>query len=491
MATVSSDMSFSFLPQTASSTSMSHPLSSPTTLKRSRLVRTQTPVPDSFFSNPAPEENTLKAQTSSNTLVNRNMLRMGTSLFWDLVGQHDDNSNSNSNNSNNDDGDSASDNSDSDSDSDKDEDDDKADEDEDDNEQDGRERSPAIVDLNSSSSLPTASLSGSPPSFAMQASKKSKRVRIDASAALSGKRVRFDESRNTVHLHYRNSSISPPDSPEMVRSPSATDPTRPLVSALSPRRSQSTSTPPLDSHFELSLENTSQEVMDFASSLSRLMGGASANSGSQDSTTSSNSTFLSPTSSPSPLRSFAMFQGAPPSPVRPSFMSAYSPPSSSSLSSCWSPIMDDDEDDDENEDEEDDSMDGTASAKRPLSPTRPAPRVRTPTTFQSRRPRHSLAGNAAAAGNSSPRPRLPAMLKREASNASFLDSYPASLAPDEPPSHENSTSPVMASGGNSSSSSMAHATIATAVLNTPMSSLPDDKTVSFNSLQTSPESQAM
>ncbi|KAG0288066.1 hypothetical protein BGZ96_008101 [Linnemannia gamsii] len=260
------------------------------------------------------------------------------------------------------------------------------------------------------------------------------------------KRVRFDESKNQVHWHHRSSSISPPGSPAAPINLKA----QPLVSALLRRShygnyspsasfdfdesftSVSSSTSSIGSggnqspeKFTLSLENTSQDVMDFASSLTRLMGSGNLG-GSQESDASSNSisstsfaTFNTSLPMSASSRIFSnMFQASPPSPVRPSFMS-YSPPPSSSLSSCWSPTMDDDEDD---------SMETAPRISPPPPPVLAQKKVRAP--FVPRRPRNT--------GNLSPtRPgvapgvprRFPSMLKREASNASFLDNYPASLAP--------------------------------------------------------------
>ncbi|KAG0377630.1 hypothetical protein BGX24_005733 [Mortierella sp. AD032] len=266
------------------------------------------------------------------------------------------------------------------------------------------------------------------------------------------KRVRFDESRNQIHWHHRSSSISPSGSPPAINLKA-----QPSASALL-RRSSSYQQSPSSSFdfdesftsvssssssntghlspekFTMSLENTSQDVLDFASSLTRLMGGGGASIlGSQDSDTSSTSTSnpisnsfafngpMLPSSASSRIFS-SMFQASPPSPVRPSFMS-YSPPPSSSLSSCWSPTINDNED-------EDDSMETAKRISPPPPPVSVQKKTRAP--FVPRRPRNT--------GNLSPtRPggvapavprRFPSMLKREASNASFLDNYPASLAPE-------------------------------------------------------------
>ncbi|KAF9139973.1 hypothetical protein BG015_001840 [Linnemannia schmuckeri] len=334
-------------------------------------------------------------------------------------------------------------------------------------------------------SAPTAPTTTTPGnSFALLADKTSKRVRVTADPAASSqnsnqrsnrsrsrsrsrsttpilseiddndykpatsspsKRVRFDESKNRVHWHHRSSSISPPGSPVA----SINLKTQPLVSALL-RRSQyrgnqspsasfdfdesftsvgsSTSSNGSGGNqspekFTLSLENTSQDIMDFTSSLTRLMGSGTLE-GSQESDTSSTSgisfaAFNSPLPMSASSRVFSnMFQASPPSPVRPSFMS-YSPPPSSSLSSCWSPTMDDDEDD---------SMETAPRISPPPPPVPVQKKARAP--FVPRRPRNTgnLSPTRPGAVPGAPR-RFPSMLKREASNASFLDNYPASLAP--------------------------------------------------------------
>ncbi|KAF9118908.1 hypothetical protein BGW39_000756 [Mortierella sp. 14UC] len=357
---------------------------------------------------------------------------------------------------------------------------------EDEEKEQGREQSDIIIHLDKPSSPPSAlprfaflSAPTATPgdSFALLADKTSKRVRVTGPSSASqnssrrrsrssspilldndadytpatsssSKRVRFDESKNRVHWHNRNSSISPPGSP--VAPATINLKAQPLVSALLRRSSPYNQSPSSSFDFDesftsvssssssnagnlspekftLSLDNTSQEVMDFASSLTRLMGGSATNLGSQESDTSTNNnrssfSFNSPMlpSSASSRIFSTMFQASPPSPVRPSFMS-YSPPPSSSLSSCWSPTFDDED--------EDDSME---TAQRISPPPPPAPiQKKTRAPFVPRRPRNT--------GNLSPtRPgvapavprRFPSMLKREASNASFLDNYPASLAPD-------------------------------------------------------------
>ncbi|KAF9946731.1 hypothetical protein BGZ72_011194 [Mortierella alpina] len=282
---------------------------------------------------------------------------------------------------------------------------DDSDSEDEDDERDGRERTTDVVNL--ASLDPSASSStppGDSPALSLQAEKRAKRIRVDPSAATIGKRVRFDESRNTVHLHYRNSSVTPPGSPETVYMST----TQPLAPALVRRQAQSSS----PDTFSLSLENTSQEVLDFASSLTRLMGGGAA------SESESSSSFG--LQQRSPLSSFNSFQASPPSPVRPTFMS-YSPPPSSSLSSSWSPSFDDDEDD--------------SMTDARLSPTRPTFQAPSTSTFTPRRPRvPSSLSPCRSQGSAAPvKPRFPAMLKREASNASFLDSYPTSLAPETSP----------------------------------------------------------
>lgn len=464
--------------------------SSPVVTPR-RLVRQQTPLPSRYESS-SDEDIALKIQTASNTAMNRNMLGVNRTLFWNLASQQDHYSESESDSDS--DSDSDNDNSSgSDDDSSTSEEEDEEDEavsqetspeNEDDN--DGRERDSSIMDLSSGStfsfSWPTTacSLEMSSPSLAMQADKKTKRIRIDPSAVVSGKKVRFDESRNKVHLHYRQSTISPPGTPaKEVCSPSA----RPLKSALAKRLDQTSSfdSSLSPSPFQLSLDNTSQEVMDFASSLTRLMGGASA-SGSQEQFLSppsmSQLSVGSPIPGSSPLRSFAMFKHAPPSPVRPPFMSAsYSPPRTSSLSSCWSPTLSEDEGSNENEG----ASAGNITESRPLSPSRPTlVQGRTTVRFTPRRPRHQTPSPSSSGTTpGSPKPRFPAMLKREASNASFLDNYPSSLTPESAltstspsmsPRDECSTLPatVIAQNGET----MDHAAIAAAVLN--MASSPDN-----------------
>ncbi|KAF8944209.1 hypothetical protein BGZ47_004540 [Haplosporangium gracile] len=333
-------------------------------------------------------------------------------------------------------------------------------------------------------SAPTAPTTTTPGgSFALLADKPSKRVRVTADPAASSqnsnqrsnksrsrsrsrsttpillevddndyksttsspsKRVRFDESKNRVHWHHRSNSISPPGSPVAAVNLKA----QPLVSALL-RRSQyrgnqspsasfgfdesftsvSSSTSSNGSggnqspeKFTLSLENTSQDVMDFTSSLTRLMSSGNLG-GSQESGTSSTSgisftAFNSPLPMSASSRVFSnMFQASPPSPVRPTFMS-YSPPPSSSLNSCWSPTMDD----------EDDSMETAPRISPPPPPVPVQKKARAP--FVPRRPRNTgnLSPTRPGAVPGAPR-RFPSMLKREASNASFLDNYPASLAP--------------------------------------------------------------
>lgn len=357
--------------------------------------------------------------------------------------------------------------------------------------EEGREQSDTIINLNKPSSPPTSlprfaflSAPSAPAvpttpgnSFALLADKTSKRVRVTDPASSQNsnrsrsrsrstspilldvndsdykpttsspsKRVRFDESKNQVHWHHRSSSISPPGSPAAPINLKA----QPLVSALLRRSHYGNYSPSASFDFDesftsvssstssngsggnqspekftLSLENTSQDVMDFASSLTRLMGSGNLG-GSQESDTSSNSissTSFAAFNTSLPMsassRIFSnMFQASPPSPVRPSFMS-YSPPPSSSLSSCWSPTMDDDEDD---------SMETAPRISPPPPPVPVQKKLRAP--FVPRRPRNTgnLSPTRPGAAPGVPR-RFPSMLKREASNASFLDNYPASLAP--------------------------------------------------------------
>ncbi|KAG9070712.1 hypothetical protein KI688_008251 [Linnemannia hyalina] len=360
------------------------------------------------------------------------------------------------------------------------------DENDDEERDEGREQSDSIINLSQPSSLPTsfprfaflsAPTTTQGDSFALLADKTSKRVRVthptssqnrsssksmsrsrsttptlldvddsDYKPATSSptKRVRFDESKNRVHWHHRSSSVSPPGSPV----PAINLKAQPLASALLHRSQYGGNQSPSASFdfdesftsvssstsgngsagnqspekFTLSLENTSQDVMDFASSLTRLMGsgnlGGSQESDSSSTTGTSFAAFNSPLPMSASSRIFSnMFQASPPSPVRPSFMS-YSPPPSSSLSSCWSPTIDDDEDD---------SME-TAPRISPPPPPVPVQKARAP--FVPRRPRNTgnLSPTRPGAVPGAPR-RFPSMLKREASNASFLDNYPASLAP--------------------------------------------------------------
>ncbi|KAF9920369.1 hypothetical protein BGZ65_011316, partial [Modicella reniformis] len=179
-----------------------------------RLVRQQTPHP-SYFESSSDEDNALKIQTASNTAMNRNMLGMNKTLFWNLASQQDDNNdsesesesdsdNENNKNKNNDDSSSSSD----------DDNDDQETRPEGEDDHDGRERDSSIMDLSNNSlsvSGPSSSFSSSwstatdacsldtSPSLAIQADKKFKRVRLDPSAIVSSKKVRFDESKNTVH----------------------------------------------------------------------------------------------------------------------------------------------------------------------------------------------------------------------------------------------------------------------------------------------------
>ncbi|KAG0239616.1 hypothetical protein BGX31_002625 [Mortierella sp. GBA43] len=459
-----------------------------------RLVRQQTPLP-SLFESGSDEDTALKIQTASNTAMNRNMFGGNRTLFWDLAGQQDPDNQSESDSESDGDDDNGSDSDDGSSSSSSENDDEQEDEEEpedreetrpeNEEDNDGRERDSSIMDLSSAPSIPSFSFSwptaatscslDSMPSLAMQADKKSKRVRIDPAMLLS-KKVRFDESRNKVHLHDRHSTISPPGSPakDVVRSPSPL----PLKSALAKRLTTQAS-PSTSSGFQLSLENTSQDVMDFASSLTRLMGGSST--GSQDQFLSppslSQLSVGSPIHGSSPLRSFSMFKDAPPSPVRPPFLSAsYSPPRTSSLSSCWSPTLSDEEDSNDNKE----ATTSTVPETRPISPLRPAAvQGRATVRFTPRRPRHQPASPSGGAATESPKPRFPALLKREASNASFLDNYPSSLAP-EPvlTSASPSTSPRDDHPSTSAtilvqdSDSINHAAVAAAVLN--MATLPDN-----------------
>ncbi|KAF9112316.1 hypothetical protein BGX27_003635 [Mortierella sp. AM989] len=446
-------------------------------IKRTKLVRTQTPVPDSVLSHFTFREATLKGATTANTLLNKN-LTLESPLCRDINDNIDNDSNSNI---------------------DSDDESDNEQVQEDDHENDGRERTSTILDLDSAPanfpSFASATSPSSPRALAMQADKKSKRVRMDASATIK-KTVRFDESRNTEHPHYSEdkrfnqfgSSIS-------TRTFTSASATRPVISALIRRQSSSITSssnaprPPFSpftfnvnninnvnaentptNQFSLSLENTSQDVMDFASSLSRLMGGSADNN-------NSNTNFLSSpfsqasfsSSASSPLRSFSpTFQNSPPSPVRPSFLAAYSPPMASSLSSCWSPTLGSDRDGDET----------MESCSQPLSPPRPVSRAQSSSSsgkFIPRRPRISspMRPQQQVSLTSGARPRFPSMLKREASNASFLDNYPSSLVADESsdelPMPQAPVTPLRQLPVNPTIQSSApnHAAIAAAVLNMP------------------------
>ncbi|KAF9157718.1 hypothetical protein BGX20_003757 [Mortierella sp. AD010] len=446
----------------------------------SKLTRTQTPVPEAFLSHFTFQEATLKGATVANTLLNKDLTLSSPlcrdintdSTMQDDNDDNDDDSDEEDNNNDDDEGDRAT----------------------------GRERTLSIIDLDNAPStnitINNNDNSGSPRALAMQADKKSKRVRVDASATNIKKTVRFDESKNTEHPHYSDSESS-----IAFRASTSAFATRPVVSALVRRQTSSSSSPPdvfnstrtsfspftfgniptnnsdtnnnnnnnnnnkdaSSNQFSLSLENTSQEVMDFASSLNRLMGGSSVDS-SNSSSTNFQSSFGSP--SRSPLSFSPSFQNSPPSPVRPMTMSAYSPPVASSLSSCWSPTLESDKDEDE------------VMSSQPLSPPRPVSRRQSSSSsakFTPRRPRISTPLRPLQQQSSSSagvRPRFPSMLKREASNASFLDNYPSSLvADDEEPSLSPASvaPPVRLSDLQSNSNSIApnHAVIAAAVLNIP------------------------
>ncbi|KAF9426158.1 hypothetical protein BGZ76_002878 [Entomortierella beljakovae] len=467
--------------------------SNPLNTSPAKLVRTHTPLPDTFLSHFTFREATLKGTTAANTRLNKD-LSLSSPLCRDI--------NSNSHNDDDDDDDESEYNSDCDDNGDDGDEGMKSQENNDDDDQEGRKRTSSVLDLDSmpgeSPSFLSITRSGSPRALAMQADKKSKRVRVDPSTTIK-KTVRFDESRNTKFTYTTENT----GSSILARTITSASATRPVVSALI-RRQSSTSTPPpfsfspftfnnsntfnnsinnninnnnnannanhensSSNQFSLSLENTSQDVMDFASSLSRLMGGS----------TESKSTFLSPpfsqaslaNSANSPMRSISpVFQNSPPSPVRSSPMSTYSPPVSSSLSSFWSPSL--------GEDDEDELMESSQSSlsSRPIS--KPSGK------FTPRRPRVSSPLRTQPTG---PRPRFPSMLKREASNASFMDNYPASLTLDEPSTPEEPAElanqiPMMS---NLQSGSPNHAAIAAAVLNMPSLT----KSVSDVSITTSPK----
>ncbi|KAF9346681.1 hypothetical protein BGX26_001802 [Mortierella sp. AD094] len=451
-----------------------------------KLTRTQTPVPEAFLSHFTFREATLKGATVANTLLNKD-LSLSSPLCRDIntdSTMQDDNEDDDSDDSDNDG--------------------EQEEEQEEEDRADGRERTLSVIDLDSApSSLVPLSNNifnnnnpGSPRALAMQADKKSKRVRVDASATNIKKTVRFDESRNTKHPHYSDDKrfFNQLESSIAFRTPTSASATRPVVSALIRRQSSSSSSSPVtfnstrtsfspftfgnnptnnanntedasSNQFSLSLENTSQEVMDFASSLSRLMGGSSA-----DNSNNSSTDFLYSLGSPSssPMRSFSpSFQNSPPSPVRPAFMSAYSPPMASSLSSCWSPTLESDKDEDE----------VMSSSSQLLSPPRPVSRGQSSSSsakFTPRRPRISSPMRPQQQQSSSSagvRPRFPSMLKREASNASFLDNYPSSLVADDEPSSPLVPVTPLAQlpdlQNNNNSIVPNHAAIAAAVLNMP------------------------
>ncbi|KAF8977792.1 hypothetical protein BGZ46_007124 [Entomortierella lignicola] len=457
----------------------------------SKLVRTRTPVPDVFHSTFVFKEASLKGATNANTLLNKN-LTLESPLCRDIIPS----SQSYDSESDNEDDDEMQDSSNKDE----------------ERQQEGRERSDSILDLDcpssSSTNLVSRSPPGSPRALAMQTDKKSKRIRLDASATIVKKTVRFDESKNTEHPHYSDDNRF-----SHILSSTFSSATRPVVSALSRRRSNTSSSNPTSffnpssfsftscndnnnnnnntenpnessNQFSLSLENTSQEVMDFASSLSRLMGVASADSSEGSNFLSPSFSFGSPTSSP--MRSLSPgFQKSPPSPVRPAFMSAYSPPMASSLSSFWSPTL---------ESDDDQVMESSSQQLSPPNPVSKGPKKFTPRRPRISSPMRSMQQQQSSSQSGAPKPRFPSMLKREASNASFLDNYPSSLVDEDsldldepstsqipmvPPFQVTVTPPVFQNSGEPD-----HAAIASAVLNMPSltksaSDLSNSKTTSF------------
>ncbi|KAG0054401.1 hypothetical protein BGZ83_011301 [Gryganskiella cystojenkinii] len=266
-----------------------------------------------------------------------------------------------------------------------------SDDDEDEEEKEHKVRTDTgVIDLTNQSSSPVlqyASILAPPsprvraisPTIALQADNKSKRVRLSpgAESQFQGKRVRFDMEQNCIYHYDSSGSVSPPSD----------------YSIEPPRRQRKQ--PRQQQPLELSLANTSQDVLDFASSLNRLMGGGAGSS--QESSFSSTPSPSSSQGSGSPLRMFA-FQASPPSPDRRFF--SYSPPPMSSLSSCWSPIVsdeDEDEDSDEDNDEEEEQQEGDEDVSMQLvhkpvfedrsgSPPMP-PSSSSPSTSSQERPR--------------------------------------------------------------------------------------------------------
>ncbi|GJJ69461.1 hypothetical protein EMPS_01807 [Entomortierella parvispora] len=299
-----------------------------------------------------------------------------------------------------------------------------------------------VIDLTRSSSpvfqytvLPrTRSVS---PTFAIQADKMAKRIRLSpgAESRHSEKRVRFDLSRNCTHVY--DSSGSLPSSPEVI---CLDDPDQELADLTS-----------------------SPQVLDFAQSLNRLYGGGSNYS-------QENNFSMSPPSSQgsySPTRSFN-FRSISPVPAKRMFFS-YSPPPASSLSSSWSPAMSDDETAEDDGEDQDEDVSMQLAHKPIFSSTTPPPA--TPVVqeekprFVPRRPRDTTNRFSPTAAASEPassstssssqeksgfvprRPRdttnlfsrpatvrFPSTLKREASHASFLVTAPEMLERSPSPS---------------------------------------------------------
>ncbi|KAF9577482.1 hypothetical protein BGW38_007278, partial [Lunasporangiospora selenospora] len=415
----------------------------------------------------------LLAQTIANTRFNRNMSRLFVPLFQDYHSQHSQNYNYDDHtDTETDDGDyddKDQDSSDEENDSDSDDDDNDDDENEvnynsvaidesssdDDSDNDGdrrrdqqaREVSSKIINLSKVSPSPSSSQENvsqatEEPVLAVQSLRQSsKRVRIDPASGLHRKRVRFNLAKNQI---FRPSSPSqqalqvynprPWWMPSEISRPVLKPALKPALvrrpNDMGPQSFPDTFSQPLSQQepFTLSLENTSQDVLNFASSLSRLMG--SSSNGSLDQQTMGSSP------SSSPLRTF-MFKNAPPSPVRPAYMSYMSPPPRSSLSSSWSMSMD-----------EDNSMMDAASYNSDNDRL-----LRRPAAFSPRRPRVTTlatGATAVAAGTvqvgggaegsntsqtgTSAAPsglyRMPSLLKRE---VSFMDNLVPGLKPEPTP----------------------------------------------------------
>ncbi|KAF9919112.1 hypothetical protein BX616_001522 [Lobosporangium transversale] len=426
-------MSFTFL----APNSAVRPLNRPQRARKSRLFREE-PI----LSDETSEECNVRLATKRNTTINENYLRASAKHYWELEHRSAQNTASLDSNSNfsvesMDDNSNDGDGSDSDMDD--------HIEEEDEHAQDGRDIHD-VLDLNATSSNSLSSVFsvttlGSPPTLAVQGRKKAKRVRVDAHATVHERKVRFDETKNTEHPHFSLDERFDQSTSPIVLSP-ILSPTNPLFSTLSQPPLSSSFGPQIhdqgednddDNSQDTTLFCASQQFQDVASSLDRLMGNGSPNS----SILSPPFTFSSPTSSPirsptwSPSNSPSLgspftFQDAPPSPVRPAFLSArYSPPSSSSLSSSWSPSFD------SNSAQGDSDNNAFETAQVP-SPRRPSPKR---TSFSPRRPRITSLGQhqfSPSSVSGSPRPRFPCMLKRENSSMALLDNEHGNLTPERP-----------------------------------------------------------